>query len=72
MVGGVKVVERRDTFRSTTSHSAATQAPIRKKTSSRSAIVVTEWFMTIDNSTIAGKEPFFKEHHQHPYLVPMG
>ena len=46
-------MERRNTFRSTISSSAVTQAMIQKKTSSLFAIVVTSWPITIEKSSVA-------------------
>jgi hypothetical protein len=53
MVGGVKVVERRDTFKSTTSSSAVNAVTIQKKISSLFVIAVTKLSTTIDDTTAA-------------------
>jgi hypothetical protein len=47
MVGDVNAVERRNTFTSTISSSAVTQAMTQRQTSSLLAIVVTSWPITI-------------------------
>jgi hypothetical protein len=53
MVGDVNAVERRNTFRSTISSSAVSQAMTQRQTSSLFAIVVTSWPITIENSSAA-------------------